>query len=93
LGYAYKSKEKLGVHKALLFLGNMFTANNDEGTATNLYQVELDTFTPAWMYITARPKACYVLEILGTNKDVPPRQSLSGQRLNHYLSNHCKSRI
>ncbi|KAJ7796490.1 hypothetical protein B0H14DRAFT_3550792 [Mycena olivaceomarginata] len=44
-GYAYKSKEKLALHKALLFLGDVFIANKDEETATNVYIVALEGFT------------------------------------------------
>ncbi|KAJ7887623.1 hypothetical protein B0H14DRAFT_3127573 [Mycena olivaceomarginata] len=43
--YAYKSKEKLALHKALLFLGDVFIANKDEETATNAYIVALEGFT------------------------------------------------
>ncbi|KAF8137889.1 hypothetical protein K438DRAFT_1786238 [Mycena galopus ATCC 62051] len=42
---AHKSKSKLTLHKALLFLGDMFIIHNDEHTATNLYQVALVGFT------------------------------------------------
>ncbi|KAF8157638.1 hypothetical protein K438DRAFT_1777131 [Mycena galopus ATCC 62051] len=45
LGYAYKSKEKLDLHKALLFLGDVFIVNEDEDTGSNLYQVALMGFT------------------------------------------------
>jgi hypothetical protein len=38
-------KDKLGVHKALLSLGDMFLALNDEDTATTLFIVALDGFT------------------------------------------------
>ncbi|KAJ7789043.1 hypothetical protein B0H14DRAFT_2627662 [Mycena olivaceomarginata] len=44
-GYAYKLKDRLGVHKALLFLGDVFVAHKDEETATNLYMVALEGFT------------------------------------------------
>ncbi|KAJ6481006.1 hypothetical protein C8R45DRAFT_932907 [Mycena sanguinolenta] len=43
LSFAYKSKEKLAVHKALLFLGDVF-ANKDEHTASTLYTVALEGF-------------------------------------------------
>jgi tetratricopeptide (TPR) repeat protein len=43
--YVYKSKEKLAPHKALLFLGDVFTATRDDTTAANLYVVALDGFT------------------------------------------------
>ncbi|KAF8196258.1 hypothetical protein K438DRAFT_2122327 [Mycena galopus ATCC 62051] len=45
LGFAYKSQEKLALHKSLLFLGDIFIASDDEGTAANLYQVALMGFT------------------------------------------------
>ncbi|KAF8212941.1 hypothetical protein K438DRAFT_1805301, partial [Mycena galopus ATCC 62051] len=45
LACAYKSKSKLTLHKALLFLGDIFVIHHDEHTATNLYQVALAGFT------------------------------------------------
>ncbi|KAF8140702.1 hypothetical protein K438DRAFT_1785468 [Mycena galopus ATCC 62051] len=45
LAFAYKSKAKLILHKALLFLGDIFVIHHDEHTATNLYQVALAGFT------------------------------------------------
>ncbi|KAF8137892.1 hypothetical protein K438DRAFT_732958 [Mycena galopus ATCC 62051] len=44
LALAYKSKAKLTLHKALLFLGDIFVIHH-EHTATNLYQVALAGFT------------------------------------------------
>jgi tetratricopeptide (TPR) repeat protein len=44
-GWAYKSKDKLELHKALLFLGDVFLATKDNETATNLYIVALEGFT------------------------------------------------
>ncbi|KAF8151114.1 hypothetical protein K438DRAFT_1778887 [Mycena galopus ATCC 62051] len=44
LGYAHKSKDKLALHKALLFLGDVFISK-DEDTAQNLWIVALDGFT------------------------------------------------
>jgi tetratricopeptide (TPR) repeat protein len=43
--HAYKSKEKVALHKALLFLGDVFIADKDEETATNAYIVALEGFT------------------------------------------------
>ncbi|KAJ7797980.1 hypothetical protein B0H14DRAFT_3546462 [Mycena olivaceomarginata] len=54
LGYAYKTKEKLGLHKALLFLGDVFISNEDEDTAQNLWVVALEV----------EHNACCGLEIL-----------------------------
>jgi tetratricopeptide (TPR) repeat protein len=45
LGHAYKSKDKLAIHKAFIFLGDMFNADKDEETASNLYMIALDGFT------------------------------------------------
>ncbi|KAF8205227.1 hypothetical protein K438DRAFT_1757213 [Mycena galopus ATCC 62051] len=42
---ACKLRRRLDLHKALLFLGDAFSANEDENTATNLYQVALEGFT------------------------------------------------
>ncbi|KAJ7330412.1 hypothetical protein DFH08DRAFT_940328 [Mycena albidolilacea] len=44
-GGAYKTKDKLELHKALLFLGDVFLATKDDETATNLYIVALEGFT------------------------------------------------
>ncbi|KAF8209129.1 hypothetical protein K438DRAFT_1811794 [Mycena galopus ATCC 62051] len=45
LASATKLKVKLDLHKALLFLGDAFIANNDGNSAANLYQVALAGFT------------------------------------------------
>ncbi|KAF8209277.1 hypothetical protein K438DRAFT_1812106 [Mycena galopus ATCC 62051] len=45
LASAAKVKDKLHLHKALLFLGDTFIANNDKNSAANLYQVALAGFT------------------------------------------------
>ncbi|KAJ7705666.1 hypothetical protein B0H14DRAFT_3172948 [Mycena olivaceomarginata] len=45
LAYAYKSSDKLALHKALLFLGDVFVTSKDEAIATSLYIVALDGFT------------------------------------------------
>jgi tetratricopeptide (TPR) repeat protein len=44
-GCAYKSKDKLELHKSLVFLGDVFLATKDDETATNLYIVALEGFT------------------------------------------------
>jgi tetratricopeptide (TPR) repeat protein len=45
LAYAYKSSDKLALHKALLFLGDVFVTSKNEAIATSLYIVALDGFT------------------------------------------------
>jgi hypothetical protein len=45
LVHAYKSKDKLALHKALLFSGDVFLSNKDEDTTHNLYTVALEGFT------------------------------------------------
>ncbi|KAJ7824987.1 hypothetical protein B0H14DRAFT_2596892 [Mycena olivaceomarginata] len=45
LVYTYKSQKQLALHKALLFLGGMFSCNTDWDTASNLYTVGLTGFT------------------------------------------------
>ncbi|KAF8209225.1 hypothetical protein K438DRAFT_1754264 [Mycena galopus ATCC 62051] len=45
LACASRSKGKLDLHKALLFLGDAFSVNHDENSAANLYQVALAGFT------------------------------------------------
>ncbi|KAJ7875472.1 hypothetical protein B0H14DRAFT_2568635 [Mycena olivaceomarginata] len=44
-GHAYKLKRKLELHNTLLFLGDVFMADKDGNTATNLYIVALEGFT------------------------------------------------
>ncbi|KAJ7863423.1 hypothetical protein B0H13DRAFT_2565205 [Mycena leptocephala] len=43
--HSLKLKEKLGIHKALQFLGDIFLSQNDEATAISLYTVALEGFT------------------------------------------------
>ncbi|KAJ7935859.1 hypothetical protein B0H13DRAFT_1853972 [Mycena leptocephala] len=43
--HSLKFKEKLGIHRALQFLGDIFRASDDEDTAISLYTVALEGFT------------------------------------------------
>ncbi|KAJ7909958.1 hypothetical protein B0H13DRAFT_1877146 [Mycena leptocephala] len=45
LANSVKSKERLGIYKALQFIGDTFLAQDDEGTALNLFTVALEGFT------------------------------------------------
>ncbi|KAJ7934299.1 hypothetical protein B0H13DRAFT_1855197 [Mycena leptocephala] len=45
LVHSLKRKEKLGIYKALQFLGDIFLSQNDEHTATSLFTVALEEFT------------------------------------------------
>jgi tetratricopeptide (TPR) repeat protein len=45
LAHSLKFKEKLGINKALQFLGNIFLAQADEDTAVSLFIVALEGFT------------------------------------------------
>jgi tetratricopeptide (TPR) repeat protein len=45
LVHSLRQKEKLGIHKALQFLGDMFLAQDDEHTAISLFTVALEGFT------------------------------------------------
>jgi tetratricopeptide (TPR) repeat protein len=45
LVHSVRQKEKLGIHKALQFLGDVLFAQDDEHTATSLFTVALDGFT------------------------------------------------
>jgi hypothetical protein len=45
LVHSLKRKEKLGIYKALQFLGDIFFYQNDEHTATSLFTVALEGFT------------------------------------------------
>jgi hypothetical protein len=45
LAFAQKSKEKLALHKALLFLGDVLLSEQDADTAHHLFIVALDGFT------------------------------------------------
>ncbi|KAJ7839758.1 hypothetical protein B0H13DRAFT_1911078 [Mycena leptocephala] len=43
--HSVRQKERLGIYKALQFLGDAFLAQNDEHTAINLFTVALEGFT------------------------------------------------
>ncbi|KAJ7458118.1 hypothetical protein FB451DRAFT_1273733 [Mycena latifolia] len=45
LVHSLKLKKKLGIHKALHFLGDIFLADDDQQTATSLFTVALEGFT------------------------------------------------
>jgi hypothetical protein len=45
LAFATEKKEKLRLHTALRYLGDVFLANGDEATARNIFIVALDGFT------------------------------------------------
>jgi tetratricopeptide (TPR) repeat protein len=45
LVHSLRSKEKLGIHKALQFLGDLFLAQDDEDTAVSLFTIALEGFT------------------------------------------------
>jgi tetratricopeptide (TPR) repeat protein len=44
LGHAQQSKEKLAVHKALLFIGDVFISQGEDETANSLFTVALEGF-------------------------------------------------
>ncbi|KAJ7463345.1 hypothetical protein FB451DRAFT_1494414 [Mycena latifolia] len=56
LGYANKLGDKIALHRALQFLGDVFQANGDSATSTTLFTVALDTFT--WMDIHRSRAEC-----------------------------------
>ncbi|KAJ7828611.1 hypothetical protein B0H13DRAFT_2289961 [Mycena leptocephala] len=62
------SKEKLGLLKALQFLGDVFLGQDDEDTATSLYTVALNGFTQMDV-IAAGQNACFVSEIFPWNME------------------------
>jgi hypothetical protein len=45
LVHAHRLKQKLDLHKALQFLGEMFIVTGDDDTAHNLFAVALEGFT------------------------------------------------
>ncbi|KAJ7603211.1 hypothetical protein DFH06DRAFT_1152061 [Mycena polygramma] len=45
LAHSLRAKQKLGIHKALQFLGDLFLSSGDEATASSLFTVALDGFT------------------------------------------------
>ncbi|KAJ7438354.1 hypothetical protein FB451DRAFT_1378267 [Mycena latifolia] len=49
LGYAKKLGEKIALHRALQFLGDVFQAEGDSATSTSLFTIALEGFT--WMNI------------------------------------------
>jgi tetratricopeptide (TPR) repeat protein len=56
LVHSVRQKEKLGIHKALQFLGDAFLAQDDEHTAINLFTVALEGFT--WMDVHRSRAEC-----------------------------------
>ncbi|KAJ7020335.1 hypothetical protein C8F04DRAFT_1242049 [Mycena alexandri] len=45
LAHSLRGKQKLGIHKALQFLGDIFLKENDEVTASSLFSLALEGFT------------------------------------------------
>ncbi|KAJ7762222.1 hypothetical protein B0H16DRAFT_1688309 [Mycena metata] len=45
LAHSLKAKDKLGIHKALQFIGNVYLRERDEVTAVNLFTIALEGFT------------------------------------------------
>ncbi|KAJ7778967.1 hypothetical protein B0H16DRAFT_1683249 [Mycena metata] len=45
LAHSLKQKEKLGIHKGLQFIGDLFLQENDEATAISLFTLALQGFT------------------------------------------------
>jgi hypothetical protein len=45
LAHSIKFKEKLGINKALQFLGDIFLVQADEDTAVSLFSAALEGFT------------------------------------------------
>ncbi|KAJ7779595.1 hypothetical protein B0H16DRAFT_1829544 [Mycena metata] len=45
LAHSLKAKERLGIYKALQFLGDVFLKENDESTASSLFTLALEGFT------------------------------------------------
>ncbi|KAJ7823183.1 hypothetical protein B0H13DRAFT_2446361 [Mycena leptocephala] len=56
LVHSLRQKEKLGIHKALQFLGDAFLAQDDEHTAINLFIFALEGFT--WMDVHRSRAEC-----------------------------------
>jgi tetratricopeptide (TPR) repeat protein len=56
LVYSLTLKKKLGIYKALQFLGDIFLAQDDEHTAINLFTVALEGFT--WMDVHCSRAEC-----------------------------------
>jgi tetratricopeptide (TPR) repeat protein len=56
LVHSVRQSEKLGIHKALQFLGDVFFAQDDEQTAINLFTVALEGFT--WMDVHRSRAEC-----------------------------------
>ncbi|KAJ7434997.1 hypothetical protein FB451DRAFT_1465774 [Mycena latifolia] len=56
LGYAKKLGDKIALHQALLFLGDLFQAEGDHATSISLFTVALEGFT--WMDIHRSRAEC-----------------------------------
>jgi hypothetical protein len=90
--YAYKLKEKLALHKALLFLRDVFTATRDDTTVANLYVVALDGFTDMDVH-HSRAQCMLHLGDMAEGQGKPQKQLPCGKQPDHYLSNHCRPRM
>ncbi|KAF8146799.1 hypothetical protein K438DRAFT_1780537 [Mycena galopus ATCC 62051] len=95
LASAYKSKAKLALHEAFLFVGDIFIADNDAYTATNLYQVALAGFTQMdnWSQKLLRQKIArlWMSMLLNPQPLSPFEAILATSQAGHHLTPLCST--
>ncbi|KAJ7178249.1 hypothetical protein C8R46DRAFT_1029735 [Mycena filopes] len=74
LVYSIKQKERLGIHKALQFIGEIFLKDGDVVTATSLFTLALDGFTQMDVHRSRAECLLHLGDI--TNKNVDPSKAL-----------------
>jgi hypothetical protein len=90
LGHSYKSKDKLPLHKALLLLGDLFVANKDVHTATNLYKVVLTGFTHMDVHHSQADCMLQLGDLGHKQGHITEALASSGRQLDNYSSGHHK---
>jgi hypothetical protein len=76
LSFAQKSQQKHAVHKAFLYLGDVFHSNGDEGTAENLFIVALEGFTQMDVHCSRADCMLRLGDVMKKRQDMARAESL-----------------
>jgi hypothetical protein len=76
LVYSFNLKQRLQLHKALQFLGDVFWAQRDQDTASSLFTVALDGFTEMDVHRSRAECMVRLGDILKLNGDEPKAAKL-----------------
>ncbi|KAJ7482607.1 hypothetical protein FB451DRAFT_1170470 [Mycena latifolia] len=76
LVHSLKSKQKLEIHKALQFLGDLYLADRDRQTAISLFTVALDGFTKMDVHRSRGECMLRLGDIAEVNEDLPKAAEL-----------------